>query len=132
MTERRNKRRFPIQLDVLYRVFDRRTQLAVGVGKTVDISSSGVVFRAEVDLIIGARVEVSTSWPALLNGQYQMRWVVYGNIVRSGGGLTACTIERCEFRTQGRTLPVSASSIRTDPFTRFAIQSQRATQFMTV
>jgi len=130
MTERRNKQRFPIQLDVLYRVYERRTQLAAGVGRTVDISSSGLVFRTENDLGIGARVEVSTAWPVLLHGHDPMRWVVYGNVVRSGGGVTACTIQRCEFRTQNRSFPVSGS-IRTDHSTRHAAQSHRASQFMT-
>ena len=109
MTERRQKQRFPIQLDVLYRVYERRTEIALGIGKTIDISSSGLVFQAQNEIPVGSRLEVSATWPALLHGNQSMRWVVFGNVVRSASGVTAVTIERCEYRTQSRSLPLPAS-----------------------
>ena len=115
MTERRLKQRFPIQLDVLYRVYQRRTETALGIGKTIDISSSGLVFRAENEIPVGSRVEVSATWPALLHGNHPIRWIVFGNVVRTGNGITAVSIERCEYRTQGRSFP-----LHTSPRTNYA------------
>lgn len=109
MLDRRTKRRFPIQLDLLYRVHEGRRSATLGIGKTIDISSRGMIFRSDKEVPPGTRLEVSTSWPAMLHGTCPMRWVVFGNVVRSQDGMTACTIDRCEFKTQGRIFPLPAT-----------------------
>jgi len=108
MVERRTKQRFPIQLDLLYRVYQGRRVAKLEAGRSIDISSTGIVFRSDQDVATGTRVEVSTSWPALLHGTCALRWVVFGSVVRSQGGVTACSIDRYEFKTQGRSVPSPA------------------------
>jgi hypothetical protein len=42
-----------------------------------------------------------------------MRFIVFGRVLRCAGRRAVCTIDRYEFRTQGRTMMASAST-RTD------------------
>ncbi len=61
-------------------------------------------------------MELSISWPALLNDNCPMKLMVFGRVVRCGNNVAASTIEKYEFRTSGRPLPaVQAQTI--DPRT---------------
>ena len=64
-------------------------------------------------LVIGAFVEISISWPVLLDQNCPMRLIVFGRVVRSEGTMVGCTIDKYEFRTQARRLQV-ATPIRSD------------------
>ncbi len=98
--DRRTAVRFPIEQDVLYKVFTRNT-IEVGLGKTVNMSSNGVLFTTERPLAVGQRLEVAVNWPALLDHKCALKLVTTGRVVRSESGLAAIAIERYEFRTQG-------------------------------
>jgi hypothetical protein len=97
--DRRRTSRFPIQQDIRYRLKDAQAQ-AGGVGRTIDIGSSGVLFTTDRPLSIGGVVEASVDWPALLDGACGLRLVVSGPVVRSNGNQAAIRIERYEFRTR--------------------------------
>ena len=111
--ERRSKSRFAIQRDVRYKFAEGGVVVASGLGQTVDISSGGVAFIAERSLTRGGLVELSISWPMLLDQNCPMRFIVFGRVLRCVGCKAVCTIDRYEFRTQGRTMMASAST-RTD------------------
>jgi c-di-GMP-binding flagellar brake protein YcgR len=111
--ERRSKFRFAIQRDVRYKFAEGGVVVASGLGQTVDISSGGVAFVAERSLTCGGLVELSISWPMLLDQNCPMRFIVFGRVLRCAGGKAVCTIDRYEFRTQARTMAASAST-RTD------------------
>jgi c-di-GMP-binding flagellar brake protein YcgR len=98
--DRRSAVRFPIEQDVRYKVFTRNT-IEVGMGKTVNMSSNGVLFTTERALSLGERLEVAVNWPAQLDHKCALKLVTTGRVVRSEGGLAAIAIERYEFRTQG-------------------------------
>jgi hypothetical protein len=98
--DRRSSVRFPIEQDVRYKVFTRNT-IEVGLGKTVNMSSKGVLFTTERPLILGERMEVAVNWPAQLDHKCPLKLVTTGRVVRSESGLAAIAIERYEFRTQG-------------------------------
>lgn len=68
--------------------------------------------RIDQQLSFGAFVEVSISWPVLLDSSCPMRLIVFGRVVRSETAKTACTIDKYEFRTS-RKLQL-ATPIRTD------------------
>jgi hypothetical protein len=112
-TERRTKFRFPIHRELRYKLLEDDTIVAAGVGETVDVSSGGVGMMVDQPLALGAFVELSISWPVLLDASCPMRLIVFGRVVRHEGRLTACTIDKYEFRTQARKLQV-ATPIRTD------------------
>ena len=79
----------------------RRGGEETGVGKTVNISSSGVLFTSEQPLLPGRRLELSVSWPAQLDNKCPLKLVARGKIVRSEPGRVAIEIQQYEFRTAG-------------------------------
>lgn len=102
--ERRNKRRFQIEQDVRYKMLYGQRIAETGNGKTMNISSGGVWFTTESMLTAGMPVEVSMTWPVLLNDNCPMKLMIYGCVVRSNERGAAVAIERYEFRTQGRSI----------------------------
>ena len=100
-SDRRRADRFPIERDLKYRVLNKKTNDEGGAGKTLNISSSGVLFKAEHLLIPGKRVELSISWPAQLNNKTALKLVARGRVVRCDGEHAAIEIHQYEFRTQG-------------------------------
>jgi hypothetical protein len=68
------------------------------------MSSGGVLFTTESGLPKGARVEISVSWPAQLNGATPLKLVATGVLVRSEESQAAIAIQSYEFRTRGVSL----------------------------
>ena len=100
--ERRASNRFPIERDVRYKIFGSRQKIVqVGLGKSLNMSSSGVLFTTESRLREGEGVELAVSWPALLNNELPLKLVARGRLVRSDGTRAAMCIEKYEFRTRG-------------------------------
>ena len=112
-TDRRNKARFPFQRELRYKLLEQDTIVASGNGETLDMSSSGVAFDAKQPLKEGSFVELSISWPVLLDESCPMRLIIFGRIVRSSQEKTVCTVDKYEFRTQSRSFQVAAP-VRTD------------------
>lgn len=103
MPERRGADRFPIEREVKYRVISRRHDDDAGEGRTVNMSSSGILFSTEKDLQPGRQVELSVAWPAQLNNSTPLKLVARGRVVRVEQQRAALEIQHYEFRTQGRT-----------------------------
>ena len=99
--ERRNKRRFQIEQDVRYKLLYGQRIAETGVGRTLNISSSGVWFTTDTMLTAGMPVELSMNWPVLLHDSCPMKLMIYGCVLRSNEKGAAVSIERYEFRTQG-------------------------------
>ena len=99
-TERRRSSRFPIEREIRYKTLNQRTELLTGSGKTLNISSSGVLFTSDHDLPVGTRLEVSISWPAQLNEKCLLNLVARGRVTRQNKGQLALQIQQYEFRTQ--------------------------------
>ena len=102
--DRRTKYRFPMEREFRFKVLHDDHVIFSGAGQTVDISSSGVAFEAR-GVKIGSLVELSISWPVLLDRTCRVRLVVLGRVVRAGERIAACTLDRYEFRTQSRVSP---------------------------
>jgi hypothetical protein len=102
--ERRVKRRFPIEQDVRYKMLYGQRIAETGSGKTMNISSGGIWFSTQTMLASGMPIELSLTWPVLLNDSCPMKLMIYGCVVRSNDRGAAVAIERYEFRTQGRSL----------------------------
>jgi hypothetical protein len=98
--DRRSALRFPIQQDVRYKVF-RGNSIELGSGKTVDMSSNGVLFTTERTLSPGERIEVAVSWPARLDKTSLLKLMTTGLVVRSEEGRAVLAIERYEFQPPG-------------------------------
>jgi hypothetical protein len=99
--ERRATRRFAIEQELSYKVLDHRAAVPEGgAGKTLDISSKGVLFETAQRLRPGKRVEVSVNWPAQLEGGCPLKFVAVGRVVRADETRAAMHIEQHEFRTR--------------------------------
>ena len=106
--ERRATKRMPIERAVRYRMLGgKRT---TGSGRTLNLSSRGILFTTESGLASGQRVELSVSWPARLNDIVPLQLVTGGRLVRVGGSQAAIAIERWEFKTCRSTGPALLSS----------------------
>jgi hypothetical protein len=100
-SERRAAIRFAIEQEVLYRILDNRAAVPEsGVGKTVGISSDGVLFETVQPLHSGKRVELSVNWPVPLEGGCPLKLVAVGRVVRVGETRAAMHIEQYQFRTR--------------------------------
>ena len=97
--DRRHARRYEIELELRWKLIRRRKVLESGVGRTVDLSSGGILFDAGRDLPVGLSVELSVSWPVLLHNVAPLQLVVSGRVVRREGRHTALRIAQHEFRT---------------------------------
>lgn len=100
--DRRTSGRFPIVREVRYKVVRSKGTSEAGAGKTIDISSTGVLFTAQTPLPLGKQLELSISWPAQLRGKCSLKLVARGRIVRCHGTSVAIEIDTHEFRTAGR------------------------------
>jgi len=99
--DRRHDRRYEIQLDLRWKLIRRRRVLETGVGRTVALSSGGILFDPGRQLPVGLNVELSISWPVLLRNTAAMQLIVSGRIVRASQNGTAVAMAQHEFRTTG-------------------------------
>ncbi len=111
--DRRAKTRFGIRRELRYKLLEGDEAVEAGTGFTVDIASGGVAFLASRRLPYGAFLEVSISWPALLNKTCPMRLNVFGRVLRTNGELVVCSIDKYEFRVQARSTH-EATAVRQD------------------
>jgi hypothetical protein len=100
--DRRARRRYPLELEMAYRIVADGRVCQAGGGRTLDISGMGIAFRSEEVLKAGSSVEVTIAWPILLHKTCPLKLAITGKVVRSGRGVTAVRMQRYEFRTKGQ------------------------------
>jgi hypothetical protein len=99
--DRREDRRYGLQLELKWKLIRRRRVLDTGAGKTVDLSSGGVLFDCGRVLPEGLNAELSVAWPVLLHNAAPLQLVISGRIVRARGNQVAIRATQYEFRTVG-------------------------------
>jgi hypothetical protein len=107
--DRRTKKRFELCREIRYQLWNGRHNIGSGSGWTLDLSSKGVAFTTDGYIQPGASIEISVSWPVLLNGDCAMRLVACGYVVRSALGMAACRISQFEFRTQPKVMSANST-----------------------
>ena len=108
--DRRSKFRFAMERNVRYKVAEDGVVVAAGSGQTINMCSNGVAFVSEHPLTPGGLVELSISWPVLLDETCPMRFIVFGRILRCNGRKAVCSIDKYEFRTSARTFQASVTT----------------------
>jgi hypothetical protein len=98
--DRRHSDRFQIEREVRYRILNKRGGEEAGDGKTLNMSSCGVLFTTQHVLLPGRRLEMAISWPAQLNNKTALKLMARGRVVRCEEGRAAIEILQYEFRTQ--------------------------------
>jgi len=109
--ERRSTDRFPIENQLTYKLMEARNIVQTGDGRTVNMSSCGILFRGGAHLPVGHRVELSVDWPAQLSEHCGLKLVALGKIVRSTPEAAAVRIEKYDFRTRAATAVTAGSSL---------------------
>jgi len=100
--DKRLHRRYPIALEVQYKLRNNGEVTGFGTGRTFNISSGGVLFKAGAELPANGEIELRMPWPLALDGDCPLNLVVQGRIVRSDSKGTAIRSLRHEFRTGKR------------------------------
>jgi hypothetical protein len=98
--DRRDDRRYPIALELHYKVIARSRIQLNGGGRTLNMSSGGVLFGGDQKLPAGAFVELSIHWPVLLQNTCPLTLLIVGRIVRCEDNTVAVKTSRYEFVTR--------------------------------
>ena len=109
--------RYPITLELQYKLLNKGRVEHLGVGRTLNISSGGVLFQADGILPPTGPIELALTWPFLLEGICNLKLVMRGRVVRCDAGSRAIAVkaEYHEFHTAGvrspkvRTMTASAA-----------------------
>jgi hypothetical protein len=99
--DRRSDRRYSLELEARWSVASR-AGVESGEGRTVNLSSGGILLETGCALPVGGRVELWIAWPALLQTVAPRQLRVQGLVVRSEHGRTAIRIVRVKFRAAGK------------------------------
>jgi len=100
--DRRLSRRYPITVDLDYKAVSRDGAAVEGFGRTLNLSTSGVLFSSDRPLCPGMRIELAIAWPALLNDSLALDLRVCGRVARAEGTINAMHIRTHEFYLRGR------------------------------
>lgn len=100
--DRRFTRRYPITVDLEYKAVGNDGTTIVGFGRTLNLSTSGVLFESDQPLQHGMRIELAIAWPALLNGSLALNLRLCGRVARSERNTCAIRIREHEFCLRGR------------------------------
>jgi len=106
-SDRRSKRRYPIALEVQYKLMKHRRVERLGSGRTLNISSGGLLFEADDLLPTNGPIELALNWPFLLHGSCGLKLVIRGRIVRTSDKAIAIRAEFHEFRTAGQRIQLA-------------------------
>jgi hypothetical protein len=96
--DRRRRTRFPIELGARYATGGRET--IAGTGRTVNISSRGVLLTSSHSLSPDTAIKVAIEWPILIDDVCPLALHIRGTVVRSDAGLIAVRFVTHEMRTQ--------------------------------
>ena len=99
--DRRIQQRYPVALELEYKVMTGGAVIGSGTGKTGNICSGGVLFRTEYKLTAGPAVELSIRWPAVSESAPFVELRMSGRIVRSDANGTAVEMRRYHFQKPG-------------------------------
>ena len=98
--ERRHRTRFPIELGARYTVEGCRE--IERAGRTVNISSGGLLITSADKLALGASIKVVVEWPVLMDETCPLALHIHGNVIRSDQDLVAVQFSCHELRTQAK------------------------------
>jgi hypothetical protein len=101
--ERRSKIRYPVALNVRYRTIGKARRIS-GIGRTLNMSSGGLLIATEQRTEVGARIELNIEWPSMLDGQVPLQLVATGKVMRCLASGFALSFTQYQFRTMSRKL----------------------------
>ncbi len=98
-TDRRQRQRFNVALDLQYSALANGAPPVRGVGVTENVSSSGLLFRCNDDALrVGAPVIMHLMWPKSAQDAVEIRLLISGYIVRVAPPRVAIAIGTHDFK----------------------------------
>jgi hypothetical protein len=100
--DQRVNERYPIALELQYKLLNKGRE-HLGVGRTLNVSSGGVLFEADALLPATGPIELAMSWPFLLEEICKLKLVMRGRIVRCETNSKVIAVKAAyhEFHTAG-------------------------------
>lgn len=95
--DRRSDRRYPLRLQLRYKLLRGNQVLYEGSGVTSSLSRGGVSFETGRFLPSGLAVEVAIDWPILLRGRDRLTLRIGGRVLRSNGDETVIRTQHYDF-----------------------------------
>jgi c-di-GMP-binding flagellar brake protein YcgR len=108
--ERRRNKRYSLRCSLSYLALSKSGPRITGSGETLDISSSGVLFRSDQVLAARLRVKLYIHWPVELDGVKALDLIIHGTVVRRAGNLIAIKREKHDFFIRPNVLEIRASN----------------------
>ena len=101
IVDERSRLRFPITLALEYNLIGGK-RIIRGIGRTINISSTGLLFEAADDIdrtqvLYGSRIELVLNWPFQRSRSHPLKLRLRGSIVRGDGRLIAMSINQHAF-----------------------------------
>lgn len=87
-------------MEIRYVLIGSTGPASAGIGRSIDMSSSGLRFTADRPFAIGQLLDLAIDWPAQLAGGVRLQLSLAGEVVRTIGSTTAIKIQRYEFKTR--------------------------------
>ena len=103
--DRRSFDRFAIERDVTYTILDTKYGNEVGVGKTVNMSSTGIRFSSEHFLLPGVGVQLMINWPSIAKVKAPGKLFAQGHVVGCSNGTAFMEIQNFELHNWSPTDP---------------------------
>ncbi len=100
--ERRSRQRFPLDLPLHFAVKQGRRETVQGSGTVTNIGSKGLAFHTDMALRPGLEIHAAVNWPVTLSGRCGLKIAIGGRILRCSQGEVVMSVEKYEFRTDGR------------------------------
>ena len=96
--ERRTKTRYAIELAVRF-IAQQRTSPSYNIGRTINISSSGLLVASPYAVRDGEELRLMIEWPWPLDGRVPLQLVASGTVVWFGNSRFAVKFRSYQFRT---------------------------------
>jgi hypothetical protein len=109
-SERRLSRRYKIGLAIKLRVSEGSAMSEWRIGKTCEVSTTGVMLECAQPLPINARIEMVMDWPAMHDNLYPICLRAVGEVVRIDGREMAVRMAVCRMVIEKATSPQFAAA----------------------
>lgn len=96
--DRRRRRRIPLSTSVHYQIIGDGDPGPAGTGRTINISSCGILFTTSQELKLGDRIAVFVDWPVKRGPRQRIELATLARVARRDKEAAAVEILQFDFR----------------------------------
>jgi hypothetical protein len=108
--ERRQCKRYSIELDVQFAIRKQDKMIEGGEGKIQDVSRAGIFLKSSAVIPPGTVLRLIVEWPVRFQGKTRVDWIVDGVVLRSTSSGMAVNIIRQRFERRSQSKRKKAAS----------------------